>query len=385
MVKFRADPSKHKVDLGVGVFRDAQGHTPVLRSVRHAEAQVLAAQDSKSYVGPAGRPEYNTLVSELVLGADHPALRANRVCTLQTPGGCGALRVGAELLRLASPSTRVHVSEPTWSNHIPLLSGSGLALQRYRYYDTQAARVDFDAMLAQLQAVPAGEVVLLQASCHNPTGADLSDAQWDEVLRVLQGSGALPFVDLAYQGFGESLEADAYGARLLARELPEVLIAVSHSKNFGLYRERVGALVTVSETPRVADAIRSQLIQTARGIYSMPPDHGAAIVAHVLADPAQRTAWIEELSQMATRIRDMRALLADELRSRTRSSAFDFIGVQHGMFSLLGASAAQVAQLRERDHVYMTTDSRMNLAGVTPSNVHHLADAIVQTMGAGKG
>lgn len=376
MGKFRADPCTDKVDLGVGVFRDLTGNTPVLDCVRRAERAVLAAQTTKSYVAAAGRAEFNDAVQELVLGSGHAALVARRTRTVQAPGGCGALRVGAELLRAAAPQTTVHVSDPTWGNHLPLLGSSGLRLERYPYYDSAGHSLRFEQMLARLDAVRAGDVVLVHACCHNPTGADLSLAQWRTLIEVLQRRRLIPYVDLAYQGFGEDLSRDVAGVRLAAESLPEVLIAVSFSKNLGLYRERVGALIVVSEGTAQADAVQSHVLQIARSMYSMPPDHGAAIAAHLFAEPDLRAEWVVELGQMRGRIADMRTLLAQRLRARTGDDAFDFLAVQRGMFSLLGVPPPVVDRLRERHHIYMLDDSRMNLAGIMPHNVDYVAAAI---------
>ena len=375
MAKYRADPSPLKVDLGVGVYRDLSGNTPVLGSVKRAETQVLAAQTTKSYVAAAGREEFNSAVEELVLGTAHAARRERRARTIQTPGGCGALRVGAELIRAAAPAVAVHVSDPTWGNHTPLLGSSSLRLERYPYYDAAAHELRFDSMLERLDRAPAGDVVLIHACCHNPTGADLDMAQWDAVAQLLQRRRLVPFLDLAYQGFGANLDDDAAGVRLVADRLPETLIAVSFSKNLGLYRERVGALIVTGENPSHADALMSHMLQIARSIYSMPPDHGAAIAARIFADPALKADWIAELNVMRSRIADMRALLSEQLRGATGGGMFDFIREQHGMFSLLGASPAAVERLRDTHHIYMTSDSRMNLAGIMPHNVAYVAEA----------
>jgi len=377
MTRYRADPFADKVDLGVGVFRDEAGHTPVLDCVRDAEARVLATQDTKTYVAPAGRAEFNRLVQEMVLGTGHPVLGQGRLRTIQAPGGCGALRLGAELIRAAAPQSQVHVSDPTWGNHMPLLGGAGLRLARYPYYEAASGRLRFDAMLQALDRCNPGDVILLHACCHNPSGADLSVAQWNEVLSVLQRRQLLPFVDLAYQGFGEGLEADAFGVRLLAEHLPELLVAVSMSKNFGLYRERVGALILIGSRPERVDAMSSNALQIARSIYSMPPDHGAAVTSFILGDAQQRQRWERELEQMRQRIQSMRRLLSATLRQKSGSGRFDFIESQHGMFSLLGLSPQQVLDLRDRHHVYMVPDSRVNIAGVTPRNAGYLTDAIL--------
>jgi aspartate aminotransferase len=376
MAQFRADPAPQKVDLGVGVFRDLNGSTPILDSVRRAEQTVLKAQSTKSYVAAAGRAEFNDAVEELVLGASRSARGARRVRTAQTPGGCGALRVGAELIRAAAPETTVHVSDPTWGNHIPLLGSSGLELARYPYYDAGSRELRFDDMLEQLHRAAPGDVVLVHACCHNPTGADLSMEQWKRLADLLLERRLTPFLDLAYQGFGSNLEDDVAGVRLIVDSVPEALIAVSHSKNLGLYRERVGALITVSESEARADAVQSHVLQIARSIYSMPPDHGAAIAACIFAEPALRQSWIEELAAMRNRIADMRSLLAYHLRALTKDGTFDFLERQRGMFSLLGVSGAAVEALRARHHIYMLGDSRMNLAGITPGNVAYVAEAI---------
>ena len=376
MAKYRADASSLKVDLGVGVYRDLSGNTPVLDCVRRAEQAVLAAQTTKSYVAAAGREEFNRAVEEMVLGSEHAARRDRRARTAQTPGGCGALRVGAELIRAAAPAVAVHVSDPTWGNHTPLLGSSGLRLERYPYYDAAAHRLRFDAMLERLDRAAEGDVVLIHACCHNPTGADLDPAQWQELAQLLMRRRLVPFLDLAYQGFAEDLEADAAGVRLVAAQVPEALIAISYSKNLGLYRERAGALIVIGESETRADAMLSHVLQIARSIYSMPPDHGAAIAAHIFANPALKADWLEELAAMRVRIADMRVLLAQELRRATGAGTFDFIRTQRGMFSLLGVSSQAVERLRERHHIYMLSDSRMNLAGVMPHNVNYVAESI---------
>jgi aspartate aminotransferase len=375
MAKYRADSFRQKVDLGVGVFRDLSGNTPILNSVRRAEKEVLAAQTTKSYVGAAGREEFNAALEELVLGAAHPARRDRRARTLQTPGGCGALRVGAELIKAAAPNAAVHLSDPTWGNHAPLLGDCGLKLERYPYYDAAAHELRFDAMLQRLQAAPAGDAVLIHACCHNPSGADLDPAQWQAVADLLERRRLVPFLDLAYQGFGASLEQDAAAVRMVVERVPEALIAVSFSKNLGLYRERVGGLIVVSENAARADAVQSHMLHIARSIYSMPPDHGAAIAARIFADPILKGEWVRELDAMRTRIQEMRGLLAGKLREATGDDSFDFIRTQHGMFSLLGVSREAVEQLREKHHIYMTADSRMNLAGIMPDNVAYVAAA----------
>ena len=380
MAAFRADPDPRKVDLGVGVYRDDRGETPVLDTVRRAQSALLARQSTKSYVGPAGNPGFNEAMERLVLGDEHEARLTARVRTVQAPGGCGALRLGAELIRTAAPDSVVHVSTPTWANHSPLLSGSGLRLERYPYFDPATGGVQFDAMTAALERLPARAVLLLHASCHNPTGADLSPAQWRELLALIKRRQLLPFIDMAYQGLGTGLAADAFGVRLFCAELPEVLCAVSCSKNFGLYRERTGALHVVNDTPARADAAFSQLVRIARGIWSMPPDHGAAIVHGILAEAPLRAAWQEEVAAMRQRIQSLRHDVVQQLREHCPQRDFGFIATQCGMFSFFGINTAQVRELRARHHVYMTDDSRINIAGLRRENLEYFARATAQVL-----
>ena len=380
MAAFRGDADPRKVDLGVGVYRDDRGNTPVVRAVAQAEQALLARQSTKSYVAPAGNAGFNQSMERLVLGEDHPALTSGRVRTIQAPGGCGALRLGAELIRVASPQSVVQVSTPTWANHVPLLSGSGLELARYPYFDPASGTVNFAAMLEAINKLSPRAVVLLHASCHNPTGADLSESQWRELLAVFKQRGLLAYIDMAYQGLGSGLAEDAFGVRLFAAELPEVVIAVSCSKNFGLYRERTGALHVVSASPEAADAALSQLVRIARSIYSMPPDHGAAIVHEVLGNEELRGSWIEELAGMRSRIQTLRKELVKRLATAYPQRSFGYIATQRGMFSYLGVDTSQVRELREQHHVYMTDDSRINIAGLSTDNLAYFAESVAQVL-----
>jgi aspartate aminotransferase len=380
MAAYRADTDARKVDLGVGVYRNDKGETPVLEAVRKAESAVLARQTSKTYVAPAGNPGFNQAMEKLVFGEGHPALKAGRVRTIQAPGGCGALRVGAELIRRAYPDAVVHVSTPTWANHVPLLTGSGIKLESYAYYDAATGGVNFSAMMDGLEKLPKGAIVLLHASCHNPTGADLSEAQWRDILALVQRRGLVPYIDMAYQGLGTGIAEDAFGPRLFAAELPEVLVAVSCSKNFGLYRERTGALHVVTQTPASADAIITQLVRIARTIYSMPPDHGAAIVNEILTNDALRTSWADEVGSMRSRINGLRTEAVAKLAKAAPQKDFSFIARQRGMFSYLGVTRDQVRELREKHHVYMTDDSRMNIAGLKQDNLAYFAEAVAQVV-----
>ena len=383
MGMYRADTDPRKVDLGVGVYRNDLGETPILSAVRHAEQLVLGRQSTKSYVAPVGNAGFNLAMAKLVLGDGHPVLAADRVRSIQAPGGCGALRLGAELFRSAQPDTVVHVSTPTWANHIPLLSGCGLKLERYPYYDATTGGVKFDEMLGTLDRLPARSTVLLHASCHNPTGADLSEAQWRELLGVFKRRSLVPFIDIAYQGLGSGIAEDAFGIRLFCAELPEVAVAVSCSKNFGLYRERTGCLHVISESPTAGDAILSHLVRIARSIYSMPPDHGAAIVNEILADSTCREQWTDELGAMRKRIGGLRHELVKQLAKAYPERDFGFIARQQGMFSFLGVTTPQVHALRDQHHVYMTDDSRINVAGLRAETLEYFAKAVAQVLRPG--
>jgi aspartate aminotransferase len=380
MATFRADEDPRKVDLGVGVYRDERGDTPVLEAVRRAEKGILERQTTKTYVAPAGNAAFNKAMARLVLGDDHPAIAAGRVQAIQAPGGCGALRVGAELILAASPSAVVHVSTPTWANHVPLLTGCGLKLERYPYFDAATSTVNFGAMAGALDKLPAGAVVLLHASCHNPTGADLSPAQWQELVGIFKSRKLLPYIDIAYQGLGVGIDEDAAGIRLFVKELPEALVAVSCSKNFGLYRERTGALLVLTESKQAAEAGLSQLVRIARRIYSMPPDHGAAIVSEILADSALRDLWVKELGTMRGRIAGLRQDVVRLLRDAYPQRDFGFIAAQRGMFSFLGLTVEQVTELREKHHVYMTDDSRINIAGLRKDNIEYFVRSVAEVL-----
>jgi aspartate aminotransferase len=382
MAAFRADPDPRKVDLGVGVFRDDAGNTPVLACVRSAESALIAEQTTKTYVGPTGNAGFNQEMEQLVFGAGHAALKAGRVRTVQSPGGCGALRLGAELIRAAAPDAVVHVSTPTWANHVPLMAGSGLRLERYPYFDPATGGVQFGAMMAALEALPPRAVVLLHASCHNPTGADLAQDEWRAVLELVKRRSLLPFIDMAYQGLGEGAEADAFAIRLFAAELPELVCAVSCSKNFGLYRERTGSLHIVNDGKAAGDATLSQLVRLARGMWSMPPDHGAEIVRRILGNPELRKSWATELEGMRQRITGLRHELVRQLRAHCPQRDFSFIARQRGMFSFFGISTEQVHRMRAEHHIYMTDDSRINIAGLRAENLEYVAQATARVLAA---
>lgn len=352
----------------------------MLQAVREAERLLLEEEQTKDYLGPSGNEQFNAAVTALVLGQDHPALRDGRLCTIQAPGGCGALRIGAELLAAARAHTPIHISDPSWANHVPLLAGANLRLGQYPYYDAASGAVKFDAMLERIRMLPAGDVVLLHGCCHNPTGAELSLGQWQALTDLFVQRSLVPFIDMAYQGLGEDLHLDAAGARLLARSVPDALIAVSASKNFGLYRERVGALIVIAREGRQVEAAATHLRKIARGLYSMPPDHGAAIVARILGDRRLDALWREELLRMRERISWLRLALAAALRKTCQQRDFSAIARQRGLFSMLDLTPAAVARLREDHHIYMAGNGRVNIGGLRHDNIDYVARAVATVL-----
>ncbi len=376
---FKNDPRPAKIDVGVGVYRDESGHTPVMAAVKAAEHELLASQTSKTYLGMLGEPLFNASMTELVMGKMVSQL-GERLRAVQTTGGCAALRALADLISVTNPNATVWVSTPTWINHIPLLSAARLKIQQYPYFNATSGVVDFLAMRECLQGLGPQDVVLLHGSCHNPTGADLLDTHWDDIANLAVQRGFLPFVDLAYQGLGRGLDQDAYGVRRLAEQVPELLVAVSCSKSFGIYRERTGLAMVLGKDPTCSKNMLDHLLTAIRGNYSMPPDHGAAAVQLILNNSHLRQQWFNELESMRLRISALRMGLADLLRARLGSSRFDYIASQHGMFSMLGLSAAQVKQLRESYAIYMPDDSRTNIAGLNTSQLVPFADAIAAVL-----
>lgn len=376
MAAYRRDPDARKVDLGVGVYKTEDGATPIPAAIAAAMERSAATQQTKVYVGQAGNERFNRAMLELALGADHVAVKDGRAGALQAPGGCGALRLGAELVNIARPEATLHLSTPTWANHVPLMANAGLKIAEYPYFDRATGGVDVAAMLAYLERLPAGDLVLLHGCCHNPTGADLAPADWDAVAEVLLRRGLVPFVDIAYQGLGDGLEADAYGARLMAAKLPEVVMAVSCSKNFGLYRERTGATFVISPSVERTGIAMGQLRRIARGMYSMPPDHGAELVALVWEDAVLRRQWIDELEAMRLRVEALRSLLVEGLKALRPEVDYSFVQRQKGMFSLLPLDGARIQRLRDEHHLYMPGDGRINVAGISRRNVGYVAQSL---------
>ena len=373
MGQFKADPRARKIDLGVGVYKDATGHTPIMRAVKTAEKQLWEAETTKTYTGLAGDPGFNAAMADLVLGA---TVDAGRISSVATPGGTGAVRQAFELARMAAPQGRVFVSDPTWPNHLSILKHLGMEAVPYRYFDADTRAVDFAGMIADLAAAKAGDVVLLHGCCHNPTGANLTLPEWEEVAALLEKTGAVPMIDIAYQGFGDGLDADAAGVRLIANRLPEVLIAASCSKNFGIYRERTGALIALSDPAR-QEVTQGTLAYLNRQNYSFPPDHGARLVTMILADPALRAEWEAELEEVRLGMLKLREGLAAELQRLSGSDRFGFLAQHRGMFSRLGATPEQVERLKTEHGIYMVGDSRLNIAGLNATTVPILAKAVI--------
>nr|WP_093087541.1 amino acid aminotransferase [Sphingobium sp. AP50] len=354
---YRNDQRSGKIDLGVGVFRADDGSTPVMRSVKAAEKLLLQEQTSKSYLGPEGDAIYADLLAEIVLGGEQA--QSDRITGVQTTGGTGALRLGAELLKRVRPNATVWISTPTWPNHGPIFIEAGVAVRSYRFYDVASATVDFEAMMEDLEHVAAGDIILLHGCCHNPTGATLSTQQWRIIANLCEERGLLPFIDLAYQGLGDGLDEDAAATRQLFAALPSAILAYSCDKNFGLYRERVGALWVQAPSPASAAIVRSNILSLARGLWSMPPDHGAAIVRVILETPDLRADWMIELAEMRSRINALRTALA------AAHPDLAFIGDQRGMFAMLPLAPDAVVAMRREKGIYMAGNGRINIAGLT--------------------
>lgn len=377
---FKKDPNPKKVNLGVGIYKDAQGRTPVLASVKQAEERILKNENTKNYLSIEGSPEYAAAVQELLFGANHEVITSNRSVTAQAPGGTGALRVAADFIARMFPGKRVWLSDPTWPNHSSVFKAAGLEVGTYPYFDAAANGVKFDAMLAKIKQMPAGDVLLLHGCCHNPTGADLSLAQWQQIAAMVAERKLLPLVDFAYQGFGDGLEEDAAGLRAICQPGQEVLIASSFSKNFGLYNERLGALTVVANTPAAAELALGHIKLAIRANYSNPPAHGAAIVTTILRDPALRTQWEAEVADMRDRINQMRHLFVETLNEKGVKQDFSFIAHQRGMFSFSGLTPDHVKALREQFGVYIVGSGRISVAGMTAGNMDYLCEAIAAVL-----
>lgn len=372
---FREDPRETKIDLGVGVYKTPEGVTPVMRAVKAAEKQLWETETTKAYTALAGDPAFADAMIALVLG---DAVARDQVSAIATPGGTGAVRQAFDLVKMATPGARVFVSDPTWPNHLSILAHMGIEVVMYRYFDPETVGVDFTGMMADLDGLRAGDVVLLHGCCHNPTGANLNMTEWRAVVDLLNARGALPMIDIAYQGFGDGLEADAAAVRFVAENCPEMLIAASCSKNFGIYRERTGILMAVAQDRALQKVTQGNLAYLNRQNYSFPPDHGARLVTMVLTDPALRADWQSELEEVRLGMLKLRESLAAELQRISGSDRFGFIAQHRGMFSRLGATPEQVERLRADHGIYMIGDSRINIAGLNAKTVPILAKAMIE-------
>ena len=377
---FKKDTNPNKVDLGAGVYKNESGNTPIISAIKKAEQKLWETEDSKSYIAQAGPEGFNRHMASMVLGENSAAINDQRACSVLAPGGSGALRVIAEFVSANFPDTRTWVSTPTWANHIPLLGSAGLNLVEYPYYNYDKHEIDIDQMMDTLKQATAGDLVLVHGCCHNPCGGDLSKEQWQAFAEAAEKQGFTPFVDLAYQGLGDGLEEDVYGVRLLTEKLPEVIIASSCSKNFGLYRERTGAVIMLGESADQISASASQLLSTARQIYSMPPSHGAAMVEMVLSEPELKQEWLLELTEMRERINGLRSQLVAKFKEIGVDQDFSFIEREKGMFSFLGLSPEQVQTLGDDYSIYMVKSSRINVAGISNSNIDYLAESIAKVL-----
>ena len=374
MQLYKDDPRPTKIDLGVGVYKNAEGVTPVMRAVKAAERKLVEEQTTKAYVGLAGDPAFSDVMIDLVLGG---AVPRDSIAAAATPGGTGAVRQAFELIRMANPDARIFVSNPTWPNHVTILNYLGMEVVEYRYFDAETRGVDFSGMMADLADVRAGDVVLLHGCCHNPTGANLNLTEWKAVVDLLLKTGGVPMIDIAYQGFGDGLDEDALGVRLVASSVPECLIAASCSKNFGIYRERTGLLMAVAQDKGLRGLTQGSLNFLNRQNFSFPPDHGARVVTEILTDAKLRADWASELEEVRLSMLDLRKQLAAELQRVSGSDRFGFIAQHRGMFSRLGTTPEMVARLREEHAIYMVGDSRLNIAGLNKTTVPILAKAIV--------
>ena len=380
MALFRADSNIEKIDLSVGVYQDETGITPILDSVKKAEAQLIEAQETKSYVSISGNSIFNSSIQNLIFGKNHQAIESGRVSTIQTPGGSGGLCIAAHLIARSNSKAKVWVSNPSWPNHSPLLKLSGITIEQYPYYNYENHSINFDLMLSEINRANKGDLILLHGCCHNPSGSDLSNEQWKELGYLLKKNNLIPFIDLAYLGLGDGIEKDAFGVRFMADLLPEVLVVSSCSKNFGLYRERVGAVSIVSKDKTISELVLENISNIARGVYSMPPDHGAAIVGYILNHSELRDLWKNEVGKIRNRLNSTRTLFVNKMKEKNSPKDFSFIERENGMFSFLGLTKDQIVKLREDFHIYMVESSRINIAGVNVRNVDRIVNSIIEVL-----
>ncbi len=377
---FKKDPNDKKINLGVGIYKDEHGITPIMEAVKFAEEKLFQREETKGYLPIAGTDDYSIAVQQFLFGADSSIIFSQRAATIHAPGGTGALRMAGELLHKISPKSTLWVSDPTWANHKGIFSAAGLNIKTYPYYDEKTKGFDFEAMIAAIEKIPEGDIVLLHGCCHNPTGVDPTPEQWNAIAQAISDSKLLPLVDFAYQGLAVGIEEDAIGLREIAKLCDTVFVASSFSKNFGLYCERAGALTLVCETPEVTQKVLSQLKTTVRQCYSNPPAHGGLIIATIMNDEKLRTDWEAELAKMRERIQHLRELFVETLKDLGVQQDFSFIKDQKGMFSFSGLTDNQVQQLREKHSIYVVRSGRINVAGMTSSNMPRLCNAIKEVL-----
>ena len=374
MQTFKEDTRANKLDLGIGVYKNENGQTPIINAVKKAEKILWEQETTKSYTKLTGDSDFQTVMKELIFS---DCVSEDTISTAHTPGGTGAIRQAFELIRLASPNSKIWISNPTWPNHISILKFLNIPYSEYIYFDKKTCELNFDGMMESLKDTKPGDIILLHGCCHNPTGANLNNEQWKELQKFLCNNQLVPLIDLAYQGFGDGLDEDAYGVRLLAKKCKEVILAASCSKNFGIYRERTGILFTISENEKIKNISSSTLAFLNRQNFSFPPDHGGKLVTLILKNEELKSSWIKELNEMRLNMLDIRKSLAEELRKESRSNRFDFLETHRGMFSLLGATKDQVLNMREKHAIYMIEDSRVNIAGLNKKRLSELARAII--------
>ena len=374
MQTFKEDPRANKLDLGIGVYKNENGQTPIINAVKKAEKILWEQETTKSYTKLTGDSDFQTVMKELIFS---DCVSEDIISTAHTPGGTGAIRQAFELIRLASPNSKIWISNPTWPNHISILKFLNIPYSEYVYFDKKTCELNFDGMMESLKNTKPGDIILLHGCCHNPTGANLNNDQWKELQKFLCDNQLVPLIDLAYQGFGDGLDEDAYGVRLLAKKCKEVILAASCSKNFGIYRERTGILFTISENEKIKNISSNTLAFLNRQNFSFPPDHGGKLVTLILKNEELKSSWIKELNEMRLNMLDIRKSLAEELRKESQSNRFDFLETHRGMFSLLGATKDQVLNMREKHAIYMIEDSRVNIAGLNKKRLSKLARAII--------
>lgn len=378
--QFHQDSNPDKINLSVGVYQNSDGNTPIFTAVKSAEKKLFELEKTKSYIAQAGDADFLSGKIDMILGTELASSMSDRVGAVMTPGGCGALRMLAELLVDSNKSKRVWVSDPTWANHFPLLQSAGLELHEYSYYDASINGVYFDAMLKSLEQIPEGDTVLLHGCCHNPTGTDITHEQWDQIIALLKTRNLLPFIDVAYQGFGLGLEEDAYGIRLAAKELPEVIISSSCSKNLGLYRERIGAALVICENQHSRDAAVSHILTAARRSYSMSPYHGGGIAGLIFKDQELNKEWKQELEEIRLRMNQLREQLANGLNDAQSKMNFDFVAQSSGMFCYLGIGKEAVRTLRSEFGIYLLDSTRINVAGLSEHNLPTIIDRVANVI-----